>query len=337
MPASRGECLSRTSPSLTSSPQFVPVQNCGGPPRRPSQRRRRALFWALVVALQFVPVPNCANCGNASRADPVDLVCGVATEIPGFVARDATGRHEGFEAEFCRAVAVARGGSRDAVQFVPVPNVAAFGKDPAVDLVVGGLTASTTRAIAGHVVFGPVYFHDGQHVVVRARDGISTLEALTGRPICVTTATRAATTLQDRFAERGLRLEARVFDDDLQAWQAFERGACAAYSADLVEIVKGYAASSQVSEYTLLPERLTHEPLAPVLHVGDADLLRAVRRALHEMIEAELRGDRSAARFGGNYGEIYERTLGARSPFELPRAENRLARDGGLITAPPAE
>jgi general L-amino acid transport system substrate-binding protein len=297
-------------------------------------RRRRGISWALVVALQFVPVPNF---GNVARAAPADLVCGVASEIPGFVARDAAGRYAGFEAEFCRAVAVARGGSREAVRFVPVPNVAAFENDAAVDLVVGGLTASALRAAGGRVVFGPVYFHDGQHVVVRARDKIPDLEALTGRPICVTAATRAATTLQDRFAERGLLLEARVFDDDVQAWQAFERGECVAYSADLVEIVKGYATSSQRADYAIIPERLSLEPLAPVLHVGDATLLRVVRQVLREMVDAELRGDESAARLGSNYGQIYERTLGARSPYKLPRSENRLARDGGLISAPGAD
>lgn len=35
----------------------------------------------------------------------------------------------------------------------------------------------------------------------------------------------------------------------------------------------------------------------------------------------------------GNYGEIYERDLGMRSPLKLPRGENRLRRDGGVLVA----
>ena len=37
----------------------------------------------------------------------------------------------------------------------------------------------------------------------------------------------------------------------------------------------------------------------------------------------------------GNYGEIYSRNVGAGSSLDLPRGANRLARDGGLMIAPP--
>jgi general L-amino acid transport system substrate-binding protein len=33
----------------------------------------------------------------------------------------------------------------------------------------------------------------------------------------------------------------------------------------------------------------------------------------------------------GNYGQIYDRTLGSRSPLDLPRAQNRLTTHGGLL------
>jgi hypothetical protein len=32
----------------------------------------------------------------------------------------------------------------------------------------------------------------------------------------------------------------------------------------------------------------------------------------------------------GDYGQLYDRTLGAQSPLHLPRAQNRLATHGGL-------
>ena len=37
----------------------------------------------------------------------------------------------------------------------------------------------------------------------------------------------------------------------------------------------------------------------------------------------------------GNYGEIFDRNLGSRSPIRLDRGLNRLSRDGGLMYAPP--
>jgi general L-amino acid transport system substrate-binding protein len=37
----------------------------------------------------------------------------------------------------------------------------------------------------------------------------------------------------------------------------------------------------------------------------------------------------------GNYGEIFNRYLGADGPMKIDRGLNRLWRDGGLIYAPP--
>ena len=37
----------------------------------------------------------------------------------------------------------------------------------------------------------------------------------------------------------------------------------------------------------------------------------------------------------GNYGEIYDRTLGAKSPLRLDRGLNRLWNQGGLLYAAP--
>ena len=37
----------------------------------------------------------------------------------------------------------------------------------------------------------------------------------------------------------------------------------------------------------------------------------------------------------GNYGEIYNRNLGANSQFKLPRGQNNLWKNGGLLYASP--
>jgi general L-amino acid transport system substrate-binding protein len=37
----------------------------------------------------------------------------------------------------------------------------------------------------------------------------------------------------------------------------------------------------------------------------------------------------------GNYGEIFERNLGSRSPFKIERGLNRLWNQGGLMYSPP--
>jgi general L-amino acid transport system substrate-binding protein len=37
----------------------------------------------------------------------------------------------------------------------------------------------------------------------------------------------------------------------------------------------------------------------------------------------------------GNYGQIYDRNLGPGTPLDLPRGQNALWTEGGLLYAPP--
>jgi general L-amino acid transport system substrate-binding protein len=122
-----------------------------------------------------------------------------------------------------------------------------------------------------------------------------------------------------------------------------------------------------------LPERISQEPLGPVVLRGDDDWITLVRWVLFTLVTAEEYGvtrDNVAARkqvnddprwsrlrdpdgdlakaLGvrhgwavraikavGNYGEMFERNLGRGSPLNMERGLNRLWTDGGLMYAPP--
>jgi general L-amino acid transport system substrate-binding protein len=125
----------------------------------------------------------------------------------------------------------------------------------------------------------------------------------------------------------------------------------------------------------ILPERLSKEPLGPTIRQGDEELTNIVAWTVFALIDAEemgitqanveqiagsstnpvvrrrlgvegnmgesisaARGDyaRQIIRTFGNYGEIYERWLGERTPLGLERGQNRTWNNGGLLYAPPA-
>ena len=44
-----------------------------------------------------------------------------------------------------------------------------------------------------------------------------------------------------------------------------------------------------------------------------------------------------AVRAVGNYGEMFETNLGARSRYAIPRGLNQLWEDGGILYAPPLQ
>jgi general L-amino acid transport system substrate-binding protein len=39
----------------------------------------------------------------------------------------------------------------------------------------------------------------------------------------------------------------------------------------------------------------------------------------------------------GNYGEIYDRDLGVKSPLQIPREKNELQKNGGVMLALPTK
>jgi general L-amino acid transport system substrate-binding protein len=130
----------------------------------------------------------------------------------------------------------------------------------------------------------------------------------------------------------------------------------------------------EAEDYVILPDIISKEPLGPAVRRDDAEWFTVTRWVLFALIEAEEDGVTSAnaeslaadsgnpairrllgreddmgallgldadwalraIRQVGNYGEIYERNLGADGGIGLPRGMNALWTRGGLLYAPPA-
>ena len=129
----------------------------------------------------------------------------------------------------------------------------------------------------------------------------------------------------------------------------------------------------QASAHVLLEETISKEPLGPLTLQGDAQLADVAAWTVFGLISAEEKGITSAnvdtfastadpeiqrmlglddsqlgAKLGlendwlievlkavGNYGEIYERNLGAGTPLNIQRGLNELWTEGGLLYSPP--
>jgi general L-amino acid transport system substrate-binding protein len=126
------------------------------------------------------------------------------------------------------------------------------------------------------------------------------------------------------------------------------------------------------ADYVILPEIISKEPLAPVVRHGDDQWFDIVKFSVMAMIQAEEFGitsknvdtmmsstDPQIMRFlgatpglgaalglddkfayniikqVGNYGEVYDATVGPNTPLGLERGLNALWTDGGLMYAWP--
>nr|WP_283254433.1 amino acid ABC transporter substrate-binding protein [Ramlibacter paludis] len=301
------------------------------------------------------------------------LRCGVSEGIAGFSARDAAGRWSGLDADFCRAVAAAALGSADKVQFLPLSAASRFPalQSGAIDLLVRQATWTLGREIGLGARFAGILLYDGQGFMVPAAGGAKTLAALAGATICVEKGTTHADNLADHFATRGWKVQPLVLDSPAALAAAFFAGRCQACSSDASQLAAlRVAAPGGAAGYVILDERISKEPLGPVVATGDEAWVTLVRWVLFVLVAAEEQGvtqANAATRWGepalkrslggadefskalgvapgwalralqavGNYGELFERNVGAAGPLKLERGLNRPWNQGGLLYAPP--
>jgi len=342
--------------------------------RKTEMRRVLAALFTAVAILAASAQVEAGAVLDRVRAKKV-LRCGVSEGLAGFSARDASGNWSGMDADFCRAVAAAAGPAVK-VDFVPLTTPARFlalkmGK---IDLLARNTTWTLGREVFLGAQFAGVLYFDGQGFMVTRKSGINRASQLKGATVCVVKGTTTELNLADYSIEKDLKVKPLVLETRAEAEQAFYAGRCRAYTSDASQLAsERLAAPGGAGEYMLLPERISKEPMGPVVRQGDEEWLRLVKWVLFALIEAEERGvtrenavtlkttakDPAVRRllgaeggFGkalgadndwalraiqasGNYGEIFERNLGKHSPLHLERGRNRLWTQGGLLWAPP--
>jgi|AGTN01.1.fsa_nt_gi ABC-type amino acid transport/signal transduction systems, periplasmic component/domain len=342
-------------------------------PARGQFRRPLALGLACLLAAGWASPAPAGAAGTSTlasiRADK-DLRCGVFPDDPGRSAIDASGQWQGFYVDFCRAVAAAVLGNPDFVQYVEVGSRTRFTSlvDRKVDVVMYSTTWTLGREDEFKVAFPAVYLFDSQGVMVRRQSGITRLEGLRGKSICVTENTTTQKNIEDINHARDLGARIVLSNGD-----SFFRGACDAYSADRANLATNRAnRADNPGQYVILPELLSREPIGPMVRDDDAEWIRVVRLVVDAVILAEelglTRDNVDEAKAGGrggetdvllgnagsaggqvgldrdwayrvvkavgNYGEIFDRNFGPDTPIGLERGLNRLWSRGGLLYAP---
>lgn len=302
------------------------------------------------------------------------LLCGVAEGPLGFSHLDERGAWSGLDVDFCAGLAAAVLGRKDAVKYRPLSMTQRFTALQAREVDV--LARSATWTLSRDTDLGARYvgtsFHDGQGLLVRRTQGISSALELTGATVCIPAGGPARQHLEEFFGQRGMRFTPLPFDKWEEMIQAYVNKRCTALSADASALALVRAGIGGSGEHQMLPETLSKEPLGPVVRQGDDRWFSVVRWVLFALIAAEEHGLTAAnvdaarsspivevrrllgidgdlgASLGltrdwayqlikqcGNYGEIYDRNVGARSPLKLERHANNLSSKGGLMTAPP--
>lgn len=335
----------------------------------------RALAPLALGLLAVFSLPAQAGKTLDSIKQKGQIACGVSTGVIGFSAADSQGQWHGLDVDVCHALAAAVLGDASKVRWVPLGSQQRFTalQSGEVDLLARNTTWSLSRDAGQGMLFAGINYYDGQGFLVPRKLKITSAKQLKNAEICVQSGTTTEKNLADYFRAQNIKVKPVVFDKFEPSLKAFFSGRCQAYTTDAsaLAFIRSKEAPNP-DDYVVLPEIISKEPLGPAVRRGDEEWFTIVRWVLNALIEAEELGitqarvdalktspDPAIQRFlgagedlgkplgldkdwaaraikaGGNYGEIFNRNLGADSPLKLPRGLNALWNKGGILYAPP--
>jgi general L-amino acid transport system substrate-binding protein len=297
------------------------------------------------------------------------LTCGVHTGLPGFGYQNDQGQWLGLDVDLCRAVAAAIFDDPTKIRFVQTTTPTRFivVQTGDVDMLSRNATYTMSRDTAMGMAWPVINFFDGQGFIVRKSLGVASVKGLNGATICVTQGTTTELNLADYFRSNNLKYEVVSFKTNEEGVKAFEAGRCDSFTTDSSGLAAERLKFANPDDFVILPELISREPLGPAVRRGDENFTAVVRWTHYAMLNAEDMGVTRAnveqmkasstspeirrllgvdGKFGeavglpndwayriirhvGNYGEIFDRNVGAGSRLGLPRGLNALWSQGG--------
>ena len=336
--------------------------------------KKTAIALAVIAAALTIG-PQVATAGTLDDVKSRGVLrCVVSTGIPGFAYPDASGVWKGFDIDFCRATAAAVLGDASKIKAVTATGKTRFTKLNAGegDVLWRNTTITFSRDVGVKLRFHGVNYYDGQGFLVKKALGVKSAKELNGASVCIQTGTTTELNLADYFHANGMKYEAVTIETNDEARQNYTSGRCDVYTTDASGLAATRSTFSDPQNHIVLPEIISKEPLGPATRQGDDQWSDIVTWVLNATITAEEKGITQAnvdkmksskdpevlrllgvegsqgkelglsndwayniIKSVGNYGEIFERNIGAKTPIGLQRGLNALWTKGGLQYSPP--
>ncbi len=326
------------------------------------------------AATALAPAANAQTPLLTTMKNRGHLVCGVSPGLAGFGLPDAQGQWAGLDVDLCRGIAAAVFDDPMKVKFTPLSSKDRFTalQSGEVDLLSRTSTWTMARDTSLGLSFAGVNYYDGQAFLVKKTLGVDSALKLNGASICLQQGTTTELNVADYFRKNGIKYEPVTFDKGDEAITAFQSGRCDALTDDSSALYALRLKLVKPDEAIVLPEIISKEPLGPVVRSSDMPWFNLVKWVHFAMLNAEELGVTQAnveqqksstnpeirrllgveGKFGeaigltpdwayrivkhvGNYGEAFERNVGAGSVLKIARGKNDLWTKGGLQYAPP--
>jgi general L-amino acid transport system substrate-binding protein len=243
-----------------------------------------------------------------------------------------------------------------------------------IDILSRNTTWTLSRDASLGMNFVGTTYYDGQGFMVTTKSNIKSAKELKGATVCVQSGTTTEKNLTDFSRVNKLNIKPVVFEKLEATNAAYFAGRCSAYTTDASGLASiRNKEAKDPTEHVILPDLISKEPLGPSVRRGDDEFFAIAKWVVFALIEAEDYGitqknvdelakskddpvvgrilggtedtgkllgldkdwAHNAIKAVGNYGEIFERNVGPKSPLGLPRGLNNLWSNGGIVYAPP--
>ena len=224
--------------------------------------------------------------------DRGNLLCGVKQTQPLFGFRGQDGSVTGFDIEFCKAIAAAVLGDANSVEYVDASDASTrfeLLNDGEIDVLIRTTTITASRDRELGVDFAQTTFYTGQGFAVHAGSGIQSSADMDGTTICVQSGTTTEQNLADHFTDLGLSYTP-LGGGDQETQDAFVSGRCDVWTADQSNLASRIGVLDNASDFVILGELISKEPLAPGVRDYDSEWKDVVNWVVHGLIAAEELG-----------------------------------------------
>jgi len=298
------------------------------------------------------------------------LVVGVNGGVAGFSMPDEKGVWKGLDVDTAKAIAAAVFGDTEKVKYVAVTAVQRLPalQSKEIDVLCRNTTVTLTRDTVNGLNFAHVNYFDGQAFMIPKKKKITTAKKLKGATVCTLPGTTTEMNAADFFRKNGMPWKPVVIESNVELNKAFFAGRCDCLTSDASQLAAIRSVAPNPDDYIILPEIISKEPLAPVVRHGDDQWYDIVNWTVNALLEAEELGitsknvdemlkstDPQIQRFlgvspgygkalgldekwayniikqVGNYGEVFDRNVGPKTPLKLERGLNALWSKGGLM------
>lgn len=289
----------------------------------------------------------------------------------GFAEVDDKGKWKGFDIELCKALAVAIFGTTDKLKIVPISWAQRFPSIQSgdIDIIIKVTGWTMGRDTELGLQFSRPYFLGATQLMASKASGAKTAKDLDGATLCVAAGTSTERITADYLTSINVKYKVISFEKSEEMRSAYFAGRCDAFAGWGPNLAITRTKAKNPNDHVILPDIMAVEPESAAMRQGDdqwVDVFNWMMTALWVAEQHNITSENvdkvaknppnpsvgrmlgASPGFGkrlglrdtwaremiksvGNYKQIFDRTLGDKSPYNLERGPNNLLSNGGAF------